>query len=71
MPATARKITEQTEAYSVEIAERKDAPGAWTVEAIDSDGGIEQAIFAGPKARDRAERYARFQYGLALTNESQ
>ena len=71
MPTTARKTTEQTEAYSVEVAERKDAPGAWTVEAIDGDGGIEQAIFAGPRARDRAEMYARFKYGHALTNESQ
>jgi hypothetical protein len=50
--------------YSVEIAERKDAVGAWTVEAIDDDGSIEQAIFAGPKARERADAYARFQYGV-------
>jgi hypothetical protein len=50
--------------YSVEIAERKDAVGAWTVEAIDDDGSIEQAIFAGPKSRERAEAYARFQYGV-------
>ncbi len=49
--------------YDVELAERNDMPGAWTVEAIDSDGGIEQAIFAGPKARERAEAYRSFQYG--------
>jgi hypothetical protein len=60
MPTTARKVESE---YEVEIAERKDAPGAWTVEAIDSDGGIEQAIFAGPKSRERAEAYASFQYG--------
>ena len=50
------------DSYDVEIAERKDAPGAWTVEAIDVDGGIEQAIFAGPRARERAEVYLSFQY---------
>ncbi|MGO9135664.1 MAG: hypothetical protein ACLP8A_16655 [Methylovirgula sp.] len=49
--------------YEIEIAERNDAPGAWSVEAIDEDGGIEQAIFAGPKARERAEAYRAFQYG--------
>jgi hypothetical protein len=58
----ARKVETATE-YEVEVAERKDSPGAWTVEAIDMDGGIEQAIFAGPKARERAEAYAAFQYG--------
>lgn len=60
--STVRKV-ESTLEYEVEIAERKDAPGAWTVEAIDSDGSIEQAIFAGPKAHERAEAYLRFQYG--------
>ncbi len=60
----ARAIREADTAngYDVELAERKDMPGAWTVEAIDSDGGIEQAIFAGPKARERAEAYRKFQY---------
>ena len=36
----------------------------WRVEWIDDDGGIEVAIFAGPKARERALRYADRQYGL-------
>ena len=36
----------------------------WRVEWIDDDGGIEVAIFAGPKARERALRYANRQYGL-------
>jgi hypothetical protein len=36
----------------------------WRVEWIDDDGGIEVAIFAGPKAHDRAIRYADRQYGL-------
>lgn len=38
----------------INLAERKDAPGAWTVEAVDEDGGVEQSIFAGPKAYERA-----------------
>jgi hypothetical protein len=46
----------------VNIAPRKGAEGAWNVEAIDEDGSIEQAIFAGPNAEKRARRYAEFQY---------
>ena len=41
----------------VNIAPRRGAPGAWNVEAIDADGSIEQAIFAGPNAERRARRY--------------
>jgi len=64
MPGNAaRKLAKQDhDAYEVEVVERKDSPGVWTVEATDSDGGIEQAIFAGPRARERAEEYARYQY---------
>jgi len=47
----------------VEVAERLNAKGAWTVEAIGSDGEIYQAIFAGPDAADRAKEYAVFKYG--------
>ena len=39
-------------------------PGDWRVEWIDDHGGKEVAIFAGPKARERALRYANQQYGL-------
>jgi hypothetical protein len=38
-------------------------PGDWRVEWVDDDGGIELAIFAGPKARERAIKYADRQYG--------
>jgi hypothetical protein len=48
----------------VEVAERKDQPGAWTVEAIDDDGGIEQAIFIGPNARERASEYKKVKYDI-------
>lgn len=46
----------------VNIAPRRGAEGAWNVEAIDDDGSIEQAIFAGPDAEDRARRYAESEY---------
>lgn len=50
----------------VEVAEREDAPGNWTVEAIDagSEGEVYQAIFIGPRARERALAYARDEYGF-------
>ena len=57
------KRHESRESYSVETAEREGYPGAWTVEAIGSDGEIYQAIFAGPEARVRAEEYAKLKYG--------
>ncbi|HUF55810.1 MAG TPA: hypothetical protein VMM55_04540 [Thermohalobaculum sp.] len=49
----------------VSIVERKDTPGAWSVEAIevDGDGDVFQAIFLGPGAKERAEEYATIKYG--------
>ena len=44
------------------VFEDRVIPGDWRVEWIDDDGGIEVAIFAGPNARERARRYADFQY---------
>lgn len=61
---TIKEAITPSNSYEVELAEHKDMPGTWIVEAIDSDGGIEQAIFAGPKARKRAEAYCQFQYRL-------
>ncbi len=48
----------------IEVVERRDAPGAWTVEEIDveGDGAIHQAIFAGPEAEARAIEYAQWRY---------
>lgn len=50
----------------VEVQERRDSPGVWTVEAIDtgSEGEVYQALFAGPKAKERAYDYARWMYGV-------
>jgi hypothetical protein len=48
------------------IAERRDTPGAWTVEATDpKEGSIEQAIFIGPDAEKRAREYAAWRYNPA------
>ncbi len=49
----------------VEVVERNDSPGSWSVEAIetDQDGAVFQAIFVGPQAKERAEEYAAFKYG--------
>lgn len=63
-PADAAETAHDLIMYHVGIAERRDEPGAWNVEAIDNDGGIQQAIFAGPKARERAEAYAKLIYGV-------
>ncbi len=52
----------QPKIEQVEVAERADARGVWTVEAIDDDGAIYQAIFAGPDAELRAHEYGHFKY---------
>lgn len=47
-----------------EIAESKDYPGHWHVEAIDDEGGVFVAIFSGPEAKDRAAEYADWKNGI-------
>ena len=49
---------------TAEVAERKDTPGAWGVEAIDiaGDGEIYMAVFSGPRAEDLAMEYALAKY---------
>jgi hypothetical protein len=41
-------------------------PDDWRVEWFDDNGDVELACFAGPKARERAIRYADRQYGTFL-----
>ena len=43
-----------------EVAESKDMPGTWRVEAInhESEGQIYGAIFFGPQSEERARHYA-------------
>jgi hypothetical protein len=62
---TARKLGGNAAGLAIAVEERKDQPGVWTVEAIDSsgDGDIYQALFFGPEARERAREYAQFKYG--------
>lgn len=49
----------------IEVAERIDNPGAWTVEAIGSDSEIYQALFMGPDAEQRAREYAELKYSFS------
>ena len=60
--ATVLEKRPQQRIVEVNIAPRRGAEGAWNVEAIDDDGSIEQAIFAGPNAEARARRYADWEY---------
>lgn len=52
------------ESMAVEVIERRDTPGAWSVEAVDyeGDGEIYLAVFSGPESRMRAKEYARMKY---------
>ena len=45
------------------VVPRRGDSEAWTVEAIDDEGSIEQAIFYGPQAERRAKAYAIAAYG--------
>jgi hypothetical protein len=47
-----------------EIAESKDYPGHWHVEAVDNEGLVFVAVFSGPEARDRAAEYADWKNGI-------
>ncbi len=40
-----------------ELIEDKNIAGQYRVEAIDNDGGCEVAIFAGPRAFERAAAF--------------
>lgn len=48
---------------TVEIIEDQNNCQDWRVEAIDSDGGCEVAIFCGPRAEERARAFAKSFYG--------
>lgn len=41
-----------------EVAQSKQYPGHWNVEAIDGEGRVFVAIFSGPNASERAYEYA-------------
>jgi hypothetical protein len=65
MAALTRMVSEmsQSDAEPARVFEDRMYPREWRVEWIDDDGGIEVAIFSGPRARGRAIRYADRQYG--------
>ncbi len=68
-PQTALKVDDVgAPELDVEVVERRDTPGAWAVEAINSagDGEIYMAVFSGPAAEDRAVEYAAMKYGHAV-----
>lgn len=48
----------------VEVVERKDSPGIWSVEAIDyeNDGVIYLTLFSGPDSEARAREYKEMKY---------
>lgn len=48
----------------VEVVERKDMPGTWSVGAIDmeNDGVCYLAVFSGPRAKEGAEEYRDWKY---------
>jgi len=66
MPKAKLANDNQPRGLEVEVAERKDLPGMWTVEAIDtgSEGEIYQALFTGPRAKERAYEYAALIYSV-------
>jgi hypothetical protein len=43
-----------------EIQESEETRGAFVVTAIERGGGVDSALFSGPKARERAEEYAKW-----------
>ncbi|WP_041544826.1 MULTISPECIES: hypothetical protein [Chelativorans] len=44
----------------IEVVERHDAPGIWSVEIInyDDEGSVYVTMFFGPRSQERAEEYA-------------
>ena len=47
-----------------DIAESRDYPDHWHVEAIDDDGRVYVAVFTGPQASERAAEYADWKNGV-------
>jgi hypothetical protein len=47
----------------VSVEKHSGKPDTWTVEAIDSDGGIAKADFSGPTAETIAKAFAFMVYG--------
>ena len=65
-PQAAVQFADATTDMQVEVVERCDTPGAWSVEAINiaGDGEVYLAVFSGPDAHARASEYATMKYGV-------
>lgn len=52
--------TPRSSHLQVEVVERSDAPGVWSVEAIDdkNEGACYTTVFYGPDSENRAREYA-------------
>lgn len=48
------------------VFERQGEPGVWSVEYIDDDGGIEQAVFIGHNAENRCRVFASAYYSIVI-----
>lgn len=72
MRAIAQANDNDPRGFEVEVAERTDMLGMWTVEAVDtgSEGEVYQALFTGPKAEERAYEYARLKYGVGVPSKA-
>lgn len=54
---------------TAELFHDKVEPEAFRVEFIDDDGGCEVAVFYGPRALERARRFAEAFYGKFVDRE--
>jgi hypothetical protein len=63
--ALKRERPQQSDGLSVAVVERRDAPGVWSVEAIDdvNEGDVYSVVFYGPDSESRAREYASLKYG--------
>ena len=52
----------ETTELEATLVQDKNDPASYRVEAIDSDGGCEVALFSGPRALDRAIIFAGSDY---------
>lgn len=54
----------------IEVIERRDMPGVWSVEIFDYDdeGSAYVNIFHGPRSRERAEEYAEWKRNQKATS---
>ena len=53
-----------------EIAESRQYPNHWHVEAVNGDGEVFVVVFSGPKAKDRAYEYAAWKNAVIAPAET-